>query len=280
MIITCPECATNYQADAAKFPAAGRKVKCAKCGHAWHQAAPAPEAPAAPVVEEPEAPPPSPPEPVVVRTPEPEPEPQEPDPEPEEAAPEPDPAPEPVEVEHPRTASAYAPAADVTHAHTPVVQPPRDTASAGPIWRRRILLGAGWLGLALLLYVIGWAAMHYRQMIATAWPQTSSLYAAVGKPVNPHGIEFEDVSYSRELQDGQQVLQISGRLVNDSGREQPVPQIRAALSDKNGRELYHWTFSAGVTTLKSDKKAKFVTRISSPPAGTKHLEVRFVRTGE
>ena len=42
MILTCPNCATRYQADAAKFVPDGRKVRCAKCGHTWHQ--PAPEA--------------------------------------------------------------------------------------------------------------------------------------------------------------------------------------------------------------------------------------------
>src|SRR5437016_11032432 len=53
MIITCPQCETRYTADAASFPASGRKVRCSKCGHLWHQAAPepervlAPEAPAA-----------------------------------------------------------------------------------------------------------------------------------------------------------------------------------------------------------------------------------------
>ena len=33
MILTCPQCATRYQADASKFPAAGRSVRCAKCGN-------------------------------------------------------------------------------------------------------------------------------------------------------------------------------------------------------------------------------------------------------
>jgi predicted Zn finger-like uncharacterized protein len=40
MILTCPNCATRYQADAAKFVPDGRKVRCAKCGHTWHQPAP------------------------------------------------------------------------------------------------------------------------------------------------------------------------------------------------------------------------------------------------
>src|SRR5215467_14304650 len=43
MILTCPNCSTRYQADATKFPLAGRKVRCAKCAHVWHQLPPPPE---------------------------------------------------------------------------------------------------------------------------------------------------------------------------------------------------------------------------------------------
>jgi predicted Zn finger-like uncharacterized protein len=42
MILTCPACATRYQADEAKFPPQGRQVRCAKCGHVWHQPGPVP----------------------------------------------------------------------------------------------------------------------------------------------------------------------------------------------------------------------------------------------
>jgi predicted Zn finger-like uncharacterized protein len=30
MILTCPSCVTRYSVDGAKFPAAGRQVRCAK----------------------------------------------------------------------------------------------------------------------------------------------------------------------------------------------------------------------------------------------------------
>src|ERR1700712_5867552 len=43
MILTCPQCETRYQADAAKFPAAGRSARCAKCGNVWHQIGPEPQ---------------------------------------------------------------------------------------------------------------------------------------------------------------------------------------------------------------------------------------------
>ena len=35
MILTCPDCATSYNVDAAKIPAEGRTVKCATCGNRW-----------------------------------------------------------------------------------------------------------------------------------------------------------------------------------------------------------------------------------------------------
>jgi predicted Zn finger-like uncharacterized protein len=260
MIITCPECSTNYQVDAAKFPAAGRKVKCAKCGHSWHQAAPEPE----PVVE--------------VETPAPEPEPEIAAPEP--AAPEPvaepEPAPEPV----PSRVTAYSPEPEFetpgpTHATV------EDTAPRRPSrWPQRFGVLIGW-GLFVAIIAVGvFAAVTYRQSIATAWPQTASLYGMIGMPVNARGIDFEEVAYRKEKQDGQSVLAITGKLVNISGREQPVPQIRAALSNEEGRELYHWTFSAGITTMKPGQSVKFLTRISSPPPGAMNLDVRFARDGE
>lgn len=253
MIITCPECDTRYRADAAKFPPAGRKVKCAKCGHTWHQAAPPPE----PVVEAEEQ---------IVRSP----------------TPAPDP-PEPTEVEEAPRPSAFAPDVHAeTATHVPVITatPPVDRSAEPSLLAGRLGLVVGWGLLAGLVLIGAWAALTYRQEVATAWPQTASLYGALGKPVNPRGIDFTDLSYTPGKQDGQSVLAITGKLVNNSQREQPVSQIRAALFDANGRELYHWTFSAGITTLKPGKTAKFLTRISSPPAATKHLEVRFARAGE
>ena len=51
----------TYTVDEAKFPAAGRTVRCAKCGHSWHQPGPEPEpAPAAEIAPAPAAPVPEP----------------------------------------------------------------------------------------------------------------------------------------------------------------------------------------------------------------------------
>lgn len=49
MIITCPECATEFKADAAVFENGPRKLRCTKCSHVWSHdpAAVAPPPPAA-----------------------------------------------------------------------------------------------------------------------------------------------------------------------------------------------------------------------------------------
>ncbi|HZB69479.1 MAG TPA: MJ0042-type zinc finger domain-containing protein, partial [Sphingomicrobium sp.] len=49
MILTCPECGTQYVVKDGAIPPQGRQVRCASCKHSWHQD---PELSEAPVEEE------------------------------------------------------------------------------------------------------------------------------------------------------------------------------------------------------------------------------------
>jgi len=248
MILTCPQCETRYQADAARFPAAGRNVRCAKCGNVWHQLGPVPG----------------------------------PDPEAEVVAHEmgsaaaPSAAPAPDAVAEQSRAAAFAAQPATAPAIAPETLPAR---TSGP-WLGGAALVAGWVALVVLVLVIGAAAVTFRDMIATWLPQTSSFYAAAGLPVNPRGIDFADVKQELQTEDGQQVLAVTGRIVNRSDHELTVPLVRVALFDGDRHELYHWTFVPGVSTLKPGQSSKFRTRLSSPPSATHDLEVRFARAGE
>lgn len=239
MILTCPNCATRYQADAAKFAPQGRNVRCAKCGHTWHQAPP-------------------------------------------EAVPEPDlavvaPVPPPPAPQEPLSQpSAFSPPS------TPAEQAPStgDVAqSTQQPWQRRAARAAGWAGLVVLIGAIVFAFVRYRQDIAAVWPQTASLYSAIGLSVNARGIAFTDVKYKLQQEDGAPVLAVSGKLVNISTRELPVPAIRVDLMDDDKRVLYHWTFEPNVMTLQPGQVAPFMTRLASPPKAH-HLELRFAKAGE
>jgi len=139
---------------------------------------------------------------------------------------------------------------------------------------------AGWAALIFLVAMIGWASVQYRQTIARLWPQSASLYAAVGLPVNVRGIELTNISYQQEFEDGQPVLSVTGKVVNISNRELPVPEIRVVLLDDAKHELYHWNFDAGIPTLKPGGESTFVTRLSSPPPEARNLNVRFAESGD
>jgi predicted Zn finger-like uncharacterized protein len=235
MILTCPSCDTRYSVDGAKFPAAGRTVRCAKCGHSWHQAGETPEAEAA--------------------------------------------APEAISESMPETpAFAPEPASPVRSFTPPLVTvaEPVPRTPLGP----KIAVVAGWAGLIAAILLIGYAAVHYRQHIASIWPQSAGVYSSLGLHVNASGIDFRQVDYRRETEDGQVVLAVSGQIVNGGSREMSVPQtVRVTLSDASNHELYHWTFKPTAQTLAPGQSVKFVTRLASPPAAARHLEVRFAKDG-
>jgi len=227
MILTCPACATRYQADEAKFPPQGRQVRCAKCGHVWHQ----PGLSAPPEPELATIPPPPEPEPAVSRT------------------------------------RAFAPTATVTD---------REPLARGAM----MAVAAGWIGLVALILVLGYSAIRYRQEISVVWPQSAGVYSSLGLKTDVHGIEFVRVDYRRENEDGQMVLAVTGQIVNSGSRELPVPQtVRVTLSDGEHHEIYHWSFTPNVQTLKPGQSSPFLTRLSAPPAAARHLEVRFAPNG-
>lgn len=233
MIITCPQCETRYQTDAAKFMPSGRTVRCAKCGHKWHQE---PETAAAPAAADAVA-----------------------------------------EVEPPPVVAPEEPK-PLRSSFTAIPMPIVETVETPKRSRTRAVIG--WVGLLVLILLIGWAGVTFRHAIVASWPQSASLYAMLGLDANAEGVAFADVTYARETEDGAPVLTVSGRIVNVGHEELPVPPIRVALTDSDKRELYHWSFSASVATLNPGQAVPFTTRLPSPPPAARHLELRFAKTGE
>jgi predicted Zn finger-like uncharacterized protein len=243
MILTCPSCATRYSVDGTKFPQAGRTVRCAKCGHSWHQLPEAPEVEITPVLAEDDIPA------TAAQAPA---------------------APAGAVVDEPD----YAMAASGTRAYAPRTETTQPRQPIGA----RLAVVAGWIGLIAVVVLIAVSAVRYRQDIAVIWPQSAGVYSSLGLPVNASGIDFRQVAYRRESEDGQPVLTVSGIIINASPRELPVPQsVRVTLSDSDNREIYHWTFKPNALVLTAGQSVPFLTRLSSPPAAARHLEVRFAK---
>jgi predicted Zn finger-like uncharacterized protein len=251
MILTCPSCRTRYQADSARFVAPGRNVRCAKCGQVWFQS---------PAEQEPQSEleqvlaPPAAPDAVALAAAE-------------------------------SAAEAAAPTDAVQSVEYRSSRSSSGTAAKPKPKSRRLRMPAlsyvaGWAALIGIVAAIGWAGVQYRQTIASLWPESASLYAALGMPVNVRGMALVNVSYQQDFEDGQPVLSVSGKVVNISDRELAVPELRAVLTDDSMHELYHWTFDVGVPTLKAGAESSFITRLSSPPAEARNINIRFADSGE
>lgn len=203
--------------------------------------------------------------------------------------------PEPVAAEAPPAAEAAAPSGDVTFADAD--RPPetaetaaaartsvaadignrfrREVRRAASMRRGRALIAAGWALLALFVVSTLGAGYSWRHEIAAWWPATAKVYAAAGEEINLRGLEFRNVAYERQTEEGLPVLAISGEVVNITEKPVALPRLRVGLRDENQNELYHWTFALEATALPPNEAAPFITRLSSPPPESRDIEVRF-----
>jgi predicted Zn finger-like uncharacterized protein len=141
--------------------------------------------------------------------------------------------------------------------------------------RSRLLPALGIILILLLLAGAGWAAVQYRQTVVRLWPSSERVYGAVGLPVNLTGIAIRDVDLRQQVEDGMPVLFVTGTVVNVSTRDQPVPQLRAILFDDSRRELYRWTFDAGISSLSPGASKDFRVPLQNPPPDARAVNVSF-----
>jgi hypothetical protein len=80
---------------------------------------------------------------------------------------------------------------------------------------------------------------------------------------------------SRAEQDGVGVLVVEGSIVNVSGRPVEVPRLRLSLRNEARHEIYSWTAQPGRSILAPGDAFTFRSRLASPPADARDLQVRF-----
>jgi hypothetical protein len=106
-------------------------------------------------------------------------------------------------------------------------------------------------------------------------PQTASLYAAIGLPVNLRGLTFTDVTTSTESHDGVQVLVVEGNIASASTRVVEVPRLRFSVRNRGGQEVYAWTALPTRSVLAPGETLAFRSRLASPPPDARDVLVRF-----
>lgn len=245
MLIVCPTCASEYRLDIDRVGMEGRSVRCAACRETWFiTPADVLAAQAAELGATEEA------------------------------------APDPVsDAAWQEAAAAIRAGSEDAPPDVPAAGPRRP---ARPRKKRRPALGLS-PGLAVGLVVLAALplACLARTSVVRALPQTASLYARIGLPVNLRGIEIRDVvAFSSPAQDGRPAeLIVEGDLVGVGRRDVPVSALAVEIRDAAGHALATFPVPAPRAVLGSGETARFRAKISAPPAQGRALEMRFADTG-
>lgn len=295
MILTCPNCGTQYVVKDGAIPPEGRQVRCAACKHSWHQAPDVDGSTETESIASPEAAPVAPGivEPVAAEE-----------------------APIPAAVEEsPVEEESYAKAALIDPSSGPEAEerayeeavigsggqaieeaPPAETAQEAveaaaaqidaPIedWRkppepeaasdmfspfaedddveprRRSPVMA--ILLVVLLVVAGAAAFYFFA------PGELKAKLGVGDAgSSPLALVTTHMDRQR-LESGNELLTVTGRVINPTGKEQDVPPLQAQLRSKTGQVVYSWTIAPPARSLPAGASASFNSaEVNVPPGG-------------
>lgn len=266
MILTCPECGTQYGVKDSAIPPGGRKVRCASCGHSWHQEPEAgatdsstDAAPVAPVTE----PAPAPGDPAAPAARSDEGgfvgfEPTRPDPPGAELVESPTAVPVPPPEGWPATRSDeqdWDPEKEIPDAEELRAVRSEDGEDRSRNWTMAIVIG-------LLLVALIAAAFWF--------VAPDSLRQQVGLTTEPTPLQLAKGPAERQkLASGNELVVVSGRVINPSREEQPVPAIEAQLRDSAGKLLYSWTIAPPARVLPPGGSASFNSaEMGVPPSGT------------
>ena len=285
MILTCPSCGTQYVVKDGAIPPQGRQVRCASCKHSWHQEPepvdemelqPSMEAEAegrdedesfveATVIESrsgPEAEQRAYEEAMM-----------------EEAAAPPEPSgdgAEPAPMAEYETEPEIEPHVELPIAGEPSAvavdwkEPPEEeaqddefspfpSADEAPPKRRSPLL-------LILVIVILVAALA-----ATFWffapPDWKAKVGLAGAGTSPLALVTTHMDRQR-LESGNELLTVTGRVINPTRKEQAVPPLQAQLKNGAGKVVYSWTIAPPARSLPPGASASFNSaEVNVPPGG-------------
>ena len=278
MILTCPSCGTQYVLKDGAVPPGGRQVRCAACKHSWHQdpepasdSEPAPEPEVEPAVDTEVESPPDEDESLAEAT-----------------MIEPRSGPELEERAFEQAAieeeqdegGAIEPAVSVdeqpdyaTEAQPETSdwsEPPQAEAEddqfspfPAPDQRapRRRSPALAILVVAIVVIAIA-AALWF--LAPPEWKARLGL-AAVG--TSPLALVTTHMDRQR-LESGNELLTVTGRVINPTGKEQDVPPLQAQLKTRTGKVVYSWTIAPPARTLAAGASASFNSaEVNVPPGG-------------
>jgi hypothetical protein len=77
----------------------------------------------------------------------------------------------------------------------------------------------------------------------------------------------------QRLESGNELLTVTGRVINPTGKEQDVPPLHAQLRTRAGKVVYSWTIAPPAPTLAPGGSASFNSTKLDVPAGADELTI-------
>lgn len=286
MILTCPACDTKYVVKDDAIPPQGRQVRCASCKHSWHQEPElvlsepgaaaeidfgGPPPPSAETTEQPLAdiPPQAAEEGEIAAEPQAGPGPAAPDESPWGLVSSELPAHAPDEVsmeEAPAVADEWRGQPEDPE---PAVPAEEEFVGYAPIADEEEPRRSWPLILGIIL-VIAAAAAAFWLFAPPEWKERAGLTQAGATPLQL----MITTSDRQPLQSGNELVAISGRVINPTDQEQQVPPIQAELRDKETKQLVHrWTIEPPARVLAPRSSASFNSAEVDVPKGGDELTV-------
>ncbi len=133
-----------------------------------------------------------------------------------------------------------------------------------------------WTATAICFFVLGAAAVVFRDEVARAWPQASAAYNTAGLNVNRFGLDFQETEAVRTFDGTTPILQIRGAVRSVDRRARETPQVRILLRDEIGREVGDAFAAIAPRVLEPGARGEFSAIIESPPLDAFDLEMSFV----
>jgi predicted Zn finger-like uncharacterized protein len=286
MIITCPQCAAEYHVNADLFGVGARPVQCTACGRQWLQPPPgeavgavaADDKAVAAAVPPPAAGAESPPVTIAAAAAETAAAAEQP------AGAVPTALGDSASVVNDSAAQAMAEAAQMVPAAAATdaaeADPLLDLAQEPPLAApHRPWLVMAMAALATLLACVALLLLLQRPILA-AIPEAAVLYRLFGLAPAPagSGLSLRDVTSLREWTGSEELLIVSGTVVNVVSDRRAVPMLRIALVDLNDNELQDVVVAPQRETLAPGEKMQFEARIAAPMAEARRMVVGFAAT--